>query len=106
MRARSVSWGRRDFLRRAGAVPSTLLLVALGNADEGWADAVSPTPACDEGHGPTPRADGRPIFPAALTATHIAARNGDQWTEDRPDRAGAVDTMQGGFRGFARFLAR
>ena len=55
MRARSVSQGRRDFLRRSGAVPSTLLLLALGKTDEGRADAVSPTPACDDGHGPTPR---------------------------------------------------
>ncbi|SAL83295.1 protocatechuate 3,4-dioxygenase subunit beta [Caballeronia choica] len=62
MRARSVSWGRRDFLRRSGAVPSTLLLLALGRADEGRADAVSPTPACDDGHGSTPRQTAGPFF--------------------------------------------
>ncbi|KAA1001749.1 intradiol ring-cleavage dioxygenase [Paraburkholderia panacisoli] len=62
MRARSVSQGRRDFLRRSGAVPSTLLLLALGKSDEGRADAVSPTPACDDGHGPTPRQTAGPFF--------------------------------------------
>src|SRR5258708_10251205 len=62
MRARSVSQGRRDFLRRSGAVPSTLLLLALGKTDEGRADAVSPTPACDDGHGPTPRQTAGPFF--------------------------------------------
>ncbi|TDN69266.1 intradiol ring-cleavage dioxygenase [Paraburkholderia sp. BL10I2N1] len=62
MRARSVNQGRRDFLRRSGAVPSTLLLLALGETDEGRADAVSPTPACDDGHGPTPRQTAGPFF--------------------------------------------
>jgi protocatechuate 3,4-dioxygenase beta subunit len=62
MRARSVSQGRRDFLRRSGAVPSTLLLLALGKANEGRADAVSPTPVCDDGHGPTPRQTAGPFF--------------------------------------------
>ncbi|WP_028217787.1 dioxygenase family protein [Paraburkholderia oxyphila] len=62
MRARSMSQGRRDFLRRSGALPSTLLLLALGKTDEGRADAVSPTPACDDGHGPTPPQTAGPFF--------------------------------------------
>jgi protocatechuate 3,4-dioxygenase beta subunit len=62
MHARSVSQGRRDFLRRSGAVPSTLLLSALGKTDERRTDAVSPTPACDDGHGPTPRQTAGPFF--------------------------------------------
>jgi protocatechuate 3,4-dioxygenase beta subunit len=62
MHARSVSQGRRDFLRRSGAVPSTLLLLALGKTDEGRTDAVSPTPACDDDHGPTPRQTAGPFF--------------------------------------------
>ena len=61
MRARSVSQGRRDFLRRSGVVLSTLLLLALGKTDEGRADAVSPPPACDDGHGPTPRQTAGPF---------------------------------------------
>ena len=62
MRARSVSPGRRDFLRRLGAVPSTLLLLALGNTNYGRAGAVSPTPACTDDHGPTPPQTAGPFF--------------------------------------------
>jgi len=60
MRTRSVSQGRRDFLR--SAVPSTLLLLALGDADEARAGAVSPTPACTDDHESTPRQTAGPFF--------------------------------------------
>jgi protocatechuate 3,4-dioxygenase beta subunit len=62
MRTRSVGQGRRDFLRRSGAVPSTLLLLALGDADEARAGAVSPTPACTDDHESTPRQTAGPFF--------------------------------------------
>ena len=62
MRTRSVSQGRRDFLRRSGAVPSTLLLLALGNTNYGRAGAVSPTPACTDDHEPTPPQTAGPFF--------------------------------------------
>src|ERR1700737_3970623 len=62
MRTRSVSQGRRDFLRRSSAVTSTLLLLALGNTNYGRAGAVSPTPACTDDHGPTPPQTAGPFF--------------------------------------------
>ncbi|WP_431825658.1 intradiol ring-cleavage dioxygenase [Burkholderia sp. F1] len=62
MRTRSVSQGRRDFLRKSGAVPSTLLLLALGNASYGRTGEVSATPACADDHEPTPRQTAGPFF--------------------------------------------
>ena len=62
MRTRSVSQGRRNFLRRSGAVPSTLLLLALGDTNYGRAGAVSPTPACTDDHEPTPQQTAGPFF--------------------------------------------
>ena len=62
MRTRSVSQGRRDFLRRSGAVPSTLLLLALGNPHYGRAGEVSPTPACTDAHEPTRQQTAGPFF--------------------------------------------
>jgi protocatechuate 3,4-dioxygenase beta subunit len=62
MRTRSFGQGRRDFLRRSGAVPSTLLLLALGDPDEARAGAVSPTPACTDDHESTPRQTAGPFF--------------------------------------------
>ncbi|RQS21356.1 intradiol ring-cleavage dioxygenase [Burkholderia sp. Bp8998] len=62
MRTRSVSRGRRDFLRRSGVVPSALLLLALGNVNHGRAGTVSATPACTDDHEPTPRQTAGPFF--------------------------------------------
>ena len=62
MRTRSVSQGRRDFLRRSGAVPSTLLLLALGKANYGRADEVSATPACTDAQEPTRQQTAGPFF--------------------------------------------
>ena len=62
MGTRSVSQGRRDFLRRSGAVPSTLLLLALGKANYGRADEVSATPACTDEQEPTRQQTAGPFF--------------------------------------------
>jgi protocatechuate 3,4-dioxygenase beta subunit len=62
MRTRSVSQGRRDFFRRSGAVPSTLLLLALGKANYGRADEVSATPACTDAQEPTRQQTAGPFF--------------------------------------------
>jgi protocatechuate 3,4-dioxygenase beta subunit len=62
MRTRSVSQGRRDFLRRSGAVLPTLLLLALGNANYRRAGAASATPACMDDHEPTPQQTAGPFF--------------------------------------------
>jgi hypothetical protein len=55
MWTRNPNRGRRDFLRKAGAVPSTLLLLSL-------ADKVSATPACADEHEPTRRQTPGPFF--------------------------------------------
>ncbi|SAL02308.1 protocatechuate 3,4-dioxygenase subunit beta [Caballeronia pedi] len=55
MWTRNPNRGRRDFLRKSGAVPSTLLLLAL-------ADKVSATPACADDHEPTRRQTPGPFF--------------------------------------------
>ncbi|WP_321574920.1 dioxygenase family protein [Paraburkholderia franconis] len=55
-----MSQGRRDFLRRSAAVPSTLLLLALEHA-YGRPGAVSATPACTE-HEPTRQQTAGPFF--------------------------------------------
>ncbi|WP_429345571.1 intradiol ring-cleavage dioxygenase [Paraburkholderia sp. GAS42] len=57
-----MSQGRRDFLRRSGAVPSTLLLLALGKANYGRADEVSATPACTDEQEPTRQQTAGPFF--------------------------------------------
>ncbi|MEA3118036.1 MAG: hypothetical protein QOI13_1306 [Paraburkholderia sp.] len=62
MRTRSVSQGRRDFLRRSGAVLSTFLLLALGNANYRRAGAASVTPACMDDHEPTLQQTAGPFF--------------------------------------------
>ncbi|MBN3785857.1 intradiol ring-cleavage dioxygenase [Burkholderia sp. Ac-20353] len=62
MRTRNVSRGRRNFLRRSGAVPSALLLLALGNASYRQARAVSATPACKDDDQPTPQQTAGPFF--------------------------------------------
>jgi protocatechuate 3,4-dioxygenase beta subunit len=62
MRTRSVSRGRRNFLRRSGAVPSTLLLLAIGNVSSCRAGAVSATPACMDDDQPTPQQTAGPFF--------------------------------------------
>ena len=61
MRTRSVSQDRRDFLRKSAAVPSTLLLLALGDA-YGQPGAVSATPACTDEHEPTRQQTAGPFF--------------------------------------------
>ncbi|MFM0258477.1 hypothetical protein [Paraburkholderia sediminicola] len=61
MRTRSVSQGRRDFLRKSAAVPSTLLLLVLGDA-YGQSGAVSATPACTDEHEPTRQQTAGPFF--------------------------------------------
>ncbi|SAL67718.1 protocatechuate 3,4-dioxygenase subunit beta [Caballeronia cordobensis] len=62
MRIRSASPGRRDFLRKSCAVPSTLLLLAFGRANGAEANAMPPTPACIDGHEPTRRQTAGPFF--------------------------------------------
>jgi hypothetical protein len=62
MRTRSASRGRRIFLRSSGAVPSALLLLALGNASYRQAGAVSATPACMDDDQPTPQQTAGPFF--------------------------------------------
>ncbi|BAN26442.1 dioxygenase family protein [Caballeronia insecticola] len=57
MQTRSVSERRRDFLRKSGAVPSTILLWVLGHAP-----SVAATPACADGHDATPRQTAGPFF--------------------------------------------
>ena len=61
MRTRSVSQDRRDFLRKSAAVPSTLLLLALGDA-YGQPGAVSATPACTDDHEPTLQQTAGPFY--------------------------------------------
>ncbi|SAK96575.1 protocatechuate 3,4-dioxygenase subunit beta [Caballeronia catudaia] len=62
MRIRSAGLGRRDFLRRSCAVPSTLLLMAFGHANAGRANEISATPACTDGHEPTRPQTAGPFF--------------------------------------------
>jgi protocatechuate 3,4-dioxygenase beta subunit len=62
MRTRSLSQGRRDFLRKSGALPSTLLLLALARTHDARAGTVSSTPACPDNHEPTPRQTAGPFF--------------------------------------------
>ena len=75
MRTRSVSRGRRNFLRKSGAVPSTLLLLALGNASYRRAGAVSATPACIDDDQPTPQQTAGPFFqPHSPQVTSVRSR--------------------------------
>lgn len=62
MQTRRASLGRRDFLRRSCAVPSTLLLLAFGNTKDGRAASASATPGCTDGHEPTARQTAGPFF--------------------------------------------
>ncbi len=61
MRTRNVSQGRRDFLRKSAAVPSTLLLLAHVDA-YGQPGALSATPACTDEHEPTRQQTPGPFF--------------------------------------------
>jgi protocatechuate 3,4-dioxygenase beta subunit len=62
MRTDHPSEARRNFLRKSGAVPSTLLLLALATADRVRADTLPPTPGCPRDHGSTPRQTAGPFF--------------------------------------------
>ncbi|MBP0588518.1 intradiol ring-cleavage dioxygenase [Paraburkholderia sp. LEh10] len=62
MSTRNVNQGRRDFLRRSGVVPSTLLLLSLGEADAAQAGALPATPACTDEHEPTRHQTAGPFF--------------------------------------------
>jgi protocatechuate 3,4-dioxygenase beta subunit len=62
MRTSRVSHARRAFLRQSGAVPPTLLLLALGRPGTSRAATVPPTPACAGDHESTPRQTAGPFF--------------------------------------------
>lgn len=64
MRARQVNESRREFLRRTGALPSSLLLLTLGNADYAQAAGALGTPACidEHAHDATRRQTAGPFF--------------------------------------------
>lgn len=61
-RTRKVSQRRREFLRNSGAVPSTLLMLALAKADESRAATISATPACPGNPDATPPQTAGPFF--------------------------------------------
>jgi protocatechuate 3,4-dioxygenase beta subunit len=57
-----VNQTRREFLRKSGAVPSTLLLLTLAEADESRAATIPPTPACPGNPEATPPQTAGPFF--------------------------------------------
>jgi hypothetical protein len=61
MQTRNAGRGRRNFLRKSAALPSTLLLLALGDA-YGRPGEVSVTPACAGEDAPTRQQTAGPFF--------------------------------------------